>query len=283
MLADVIGALKCPVCDRPLALEPSTVRCDAGHAFDVAKEGYVNLLGGRAKASTADTRAMVAARRSFFSGGHFEPLSNGIVEAARRAELPSGVLLDVGAGTGEHLVALLNCFADRAGLAVDISKHASRVSARAHSHIGAVVADVWGLLPVADGAAALVLCAFAPRNVDEFRRVLAPGGALIVVTPHPEHLQELVGPLGLLTVDPDKEQRLARALHGAFVAEDQRDLSWTSALLRDDALTAALMGPSAAHVTADEMARRVTEALPEQITATFSVRIGTYRVVDAPC
>ncbi len=49
-----------------------------------------------------------------------------------------------------------------------------------------------------DAVAALVLNVFAPRNGAETTRVLAPGGLLAVVTPTERHLEELVGPLGLL-------------------------------------------------------------------------------------
>ena len=59
-----------------------------------------------------------------------------------------------------------------------------------------------------DGVAAVVLSVFAPRNGEEMARILAPGGALVAVTPTTRHLYELVGPLGLLSVPDDKEDRL---------------------------------------------------------------------------
>ncbi len=76
----------------------------------------------------------------------------------------------------------------------------------------AVVADTWAGLPVRDGAVDRVLVVFAPRNGAETARVLAPGGRLVVVTPAADHLAELVGPLGLLSVDPAKAERLAGSL-----------------------------------------------------------------------
>ena len=42
--------------------------------------------------------------------------------------------------------------------------------------------------------------------------MLRPEGRLVVVTPAADHLGELVGPLGLLRVDPDKAARLAATL-----------------------------------------------------------------------
>src|SRR6202044_3128376 len=77
-------------------------------------------------------------------------------------------------------------------------------------------------LPVADGAAAVVLDVFAPRNGAELRRVLHPAGRLLVVTPSPGHLAELAGPLGLLSVDPRKDERLAGTLGPYFRLVGQR-------------------------------------------------------------
>ena len=86
-----------------------------------------------------------------------------------------------------------------------MAKPAARRAARAHPRAGAAVCDVWRGLPLADACADVVLDVFAPRNGAEFRRVLRPGGRLVVVTPTPAHLAELVPLLGLIGVDPDKD------------------------------------------------------------------------------
>ncbi|MDF1543430.1 MAG: hypothetical protein P1P71_10015, partial [Anaerosomatales bacterium] len=77
MLADVIGCLACPHCGGALALAEAgrTMRCDAGHSFDIARQGYASLLAGDAHTGTADTAEMVAAREAFLSAGHYEPLA----------------------------------------------------------------------------------------------------------------------------------------------------------------------------------------------------------------
>jgi len=101
MLADVTGVMACPYCARPLVLGDGVVACDAGHRFDVAREGYVNLLGGSPQTGTADTPAMVAARGAFLAGGHFEPLAGSIAAGVARATSGiEGCILEVGAGTG---------------------------------------------------------------------------------------------------------------------------------------------------------------------------------------
>lgn len=38
------AALRCPVCQGPLLQVGRTLRCPKAHSFDLAKEGYANLL-----------------------------------------------------------------------------------------------------------------------------------------------------------------------------------------------------------------------------------------------
>ncbi len=66
-LVRAAGWLRCPVCQSSLSYEAGSLRCPAGHSFDVAKQGYVNLLGKPPK--NADTPDMVAARERFLAGG----------------------------------------------------------------------------------------------------------------------------------------------------------------------------------------------------------------------
>jgi SAM-dependent methyltransferase len=159
---------------------------------------------------------------------------------------------------------------------LDISRHAARYAVRAHPRADAVVADAWQPLPVVTGAAAVVLNVFAPRNGAELRRVLRPGGSLLVVTPTPDHLRELVGPLGLLTVDPRKRERVADQLdrHFAWQAEERHER--VLRLSRDAVGALVGMGPSARHRDPAAVAAVVQE-LPERCTVTASFRTVTYR------
>lgn len=277
MLSDIVPALVCPVCGSDLALADRVLACPSGHAFDVARQGYVNLLTGKGAASTADTTEMVAARREFLDAGHYARIAEAIVDAATDSITGAdGVFLDAGAGTGYYLASLLDAFPQHAGIALDISKHAARVAARSHERVGAIVADVWAPLPLRDGCAALVLVVFSPRNAEEFARVLAPGGMLIVVTPNPEHLIELVGPLGLITVDPLKRERLSAKVGPLFEAVNEREITYQLTLDRDGAHAAVSMGPSAAHVSEEELSTRM-QSIPEPVDVTVSVTVGTYR------
>ena len=67
--------LCCPVCGLPLVRGDHALRCAAGHSFDVARQGYVNLLTVSQKHSKSpgDTREQVQARRAFLRWGAEKP------------------------------------------------------------------------------------------------------------------------------------------------------------------------------------------------------------------
>ncbi|ABC81932.1 putative RNA methyltransferase [Anaeromyxobacter dehalogenans] len=275
MLPEVLRHLRCPICKAPLAAAPGALRCPAGHAFDLARQGYVNLLRGRSP-GTGDDAAMIAARETFLGAGLFAPLGAALARAAEEHAGRDGLVLEVGAGTGHHLRSVLEALPDRFGLALDLSRYAARRAARAHPRLAAVIADAWEPLPVADACAALVLDVFAPRNAAEFRRVLAPDGALLLVTPAPAHLAELRGPLGLIEVDPNKARRVSEALEGRFALASSEPLAWTLSLARADVIAVARMGPSAHHTAAEVLAARVA-ALDEPVRVTAAVQVQVYR------
>ncbi|GIJ19521.1 putative RNA methyltransferase [Micromonospora lutea] len=282
----VVARLRCPVCHAPLAEVVSggsrALRCPRRHSFDIARQGYVNLLSGRAPHS-GDTAEMVAARADFLSAGHYHVISRALAAAADAAlgDSPGTpgayhLVVDAGAGTGQHLAAVLAEVPAAVGLALDISKPALRRAARAHPRVTAALADTWQRLPLADASATLVLNVFAPRNGVEFRRVLAPTGRLVVVTPAPEHLAELVAALGLLRVDPAKQDRVSASLAGHFTEDATTVHRQELTLSGAEVATLVGMGPSAWHTDPAGLAARI-DALGEPVRVTVAVRLGIYR------
>ena len=278
MLRDVLEFLVCPHCGADLGLAGRAVSCQNGHSYDVARQGYVNLLPGDARTATADTAAMVAAREAFFAAEHFAPLVRAVADEARRIASAgkSGCVIDLGAGPGRYLSAVLEYLPGRVGLALDLSRYALRRAARSHPRIGAAVCDVWRPLPVRAEAAALVLDVFAPRNGAEIHRVLRHDGALLTVTPTADHLREIVSALGLLTVDADKPDRLGRQLSPHLTRVRETPVTFTMRLAAADIHALVAMGPSAWHVEADHLDRRV-RALSEPVEVTAAVTLGEYR------
>ncbi len=272
MLADVLPYLCCPHCGTGLADHAggSSLTCANGHAFDVAKQGYVSLLSGRSAVS-GDSAEMVAARETFLSAGHYAP----IVRAVVAATSGTGCVLDLGAGTGHYLAAVLAETPSRVGIALEISKPALRRAARAHPRLGAVGADTWRRLPVRDGSVAVVLNVFAPRNAAELARVLTDDGRLVVVAPTQAHLGELVSALGLLTVAPDKAEKVTASLPG-FVVSEVDNVEFTLSLGQEDVHALVGMGPSAWHVDPATLRERVA-ALETPMAVTASVTVTSYR------
>jgi 23S rRNA (guanine745-N1)-methyltransferase len=275
VLADVVEYLCCPHCGAELALGAGTLQCRAGHSFDVARQGYVSLLPGAPRAASGDSAAMVAARELFLGAGHFEPLEAALAAAAAGAPA-GGCVADLGAGTGRQLARVLDALPPRPGLALDVSPQALRRAARAHPRIGAVGCDIWGALPMRPEAVGLMLNVFAPRNGAEMARVMAPDARLVVVTPTPRHLEELAGPLGLLSVDERKPERLEAELAGRLEQASNEELEWRLTLGAGDLEALVMMGPSAFHTDPAELRGRIG-ALPERVETRASVVLTVWR------
>ncbi|MFI5833840.1 putative RNA methyltransferase [Micromonospora sp. NPDC051300] len=276
----ILARLRCPVCAEPLAEATAgttrALRCPRGHSFDTARQGYVNLLAGRAPHS-GDSAEMVAARADFLAAGHYDTVAAALAAAGRvTAGDPYPLVVEPGAGTGHYLAAVLAALPDAAGLALDVSKPALRRAARAHQRAAAALADTWQRLPLADRSVRVLLNVFAPRNGPEFHRVLDPAGALLVVTPATDHLGELVEALDLLRVDPAKADRVTGSLGAHFVEESATEHRARLALTRAEVTTLVGMGPSAWHADPDRLAARIA-ALPEPTPVTLAVRLGTHR------
>lgn len=284
----LLDVLRCPLCEGPLApphgLPPSlkTLRgvkslgCPAGHSFDIAKQGYVSLLTGNTNTANADSADMVSARTLFLTAGHYQPLAHALAGTVARLCPPDGTVLDAGAGTGYYLGAVLDALPGAVGLGLDASKFALRRAAGAHPRAGTATGDIWKPLPVVSGAADVVINVFAPRNGPEFRRVLRPDGALVVVTPTARHLAELPASLGMLSVDAAKEDRLHRTLSGHFRQERTEVVERRTAMTDDDVRELILMGPSAHHLSREDVHRSVA-SLDTPLPVTVSFLVSVYR------
>ncbi|WP_016698676.1 putative RNA methyltransferase [Actinoalloteichus spitiensis] len=279
MLSDVVDVLACPHCGRACSAVPSGLRCEEGHHFDVARQGYVSLLTGRHSGHGGDTAAMVADRADFLAAGHYAPIRDLVAATAATAVESGGGparVVEVGAGTGYYLAGVLDRLSRSRGVAVDVSRYAARRAARCHPRAGAVVADAWAGLPVRDHAVDLVLNVFAPRNPVEMRRVLAADGVLLVVTPEDHHLAELVGPLGLVGVDTRKRERVDDQLGAHFRPVERRPLEFGLVLDHAEVRRLVGMGPSAHHVQGVEVSSWLA-GQPEVVSVTGAVELSVYR------
>jgi 23S rRNA (guanine745-N1)-methyltransferase len=177
-------------CRAPLEQTDRQFRCRNGHAFDPARSGYLNLLQpqDRRSKTPGDTPEVVAARRRFLDSGQLDALVDAIVRALPLREGAS--LLDAGCGEGHHLAAFRRAYGIDA-YGIDISVPAIELAARRHRDSFWIVANADRMLPFADGCLDAITSITARMNPEEFRRVLAAGGALLVAIPGADDLIEL--------------------------------------------------------------------------------------------
>ena len=186
----------CPICDAPLERTAGQYRCRGGHSYDIAREGYVHLLPANRKHAKepGDDRAMVAARSRFLEGGWYSHLRQALCQLAVSCADPEAVFLDAGCGEGYYTAAVAEALAGagklRAAAGIDLSKAALKRAARRAKDAEFAVASVYHM-PVEDASASLLLDCFAPLALEEYRRVLRPGGVFLYVVPAPEHLMEM--------------------------------------------------------------------------------------------
>jgi 23S rRNA (guanine745-N1)-methyltransferase len=272
-LDPVLPLLRCPSCGAELAPAPGALRCPSRHSFDIARHGYVSLLTGT-KATSGDDGPMARARRDFLAAGRYAPVRDAVADLAGTAGAV-GTVVDVGCGTGYYLAGVLDAIPGAVGLGLDTSAHALRTAAKAHARAAAATWDVFRPFPIGSEQVDVVLDVFAPRNPAEFHRVLRPGGVLVVVRPYGGHLAELRQQVTqMVTVDPDKEERLHQALDPYFEVAHTRAVEYTTPLTRQEAVDLVLMTPSARHVTEAEL-HDDEGALPSEVTV--SVLATAYR------
>lgn len=176
----------CPVCGLPL---DEHWRCAAGHCFDVARQGYINLLTVDKKHSLhpGDTAEMVAARRRFLDLGLYRPISDALCACLADYAPTARTLLDAGCGEGYYLSRLTG-IDERWG--IDISKDATRYAAARDKGSRYLTASA-AHLPFSDASFDALICLFALNAEEEFARVLKPGGVFIQAITGQSHLRAL--------------------------------------------------------------------------------------------
>ena len=178
--------LRCPNCHSELKRIEKTYQCEKGHCFDVAKQGYTNLLIHTQK-NTGDNKIMVDARKLFFSKDYYHSLKARIIDIIK--ELNIKTLIDAGCGEGYYTNAIkdaINC--DVYGF--DMSKLALAKAAKGNQAVHYFVSSVFDM-PVSEECADAVLSIFAPYSFTEMLRVLKQDGYFIKVGPGPYHLFDL--------------------------------------------------------------------------------------------
>jgi len=182
--------LLCPVCGQALRREEHCWRCENRHSFDIARQGYVNLLTVDRKHAKhpGDTKEMVAARKAFLDGGFYGPIADQVI--ALTAPLAPNAVLDAGCGEGYYLTQLQQALPETEFAGIDISKDAVRFAAVRNKN-ALWLTGTAAALPFPDGSFDGILSMFALTVEQEFARVLKPNGWYLQVIAGPEHLMGL--------------------------------------------------------------------------------------------
>ncbi|WP_342319507.1 methyltransferase domain-containing protein [Corynebacterium mayonis] len=283
MLKDIVDVLADPIDRTPLrgVDDFSRLLSESGHSYDVARQGYVTLAGGKGLNHKGDSAEMVTAREIFLAQGHFAPFVETVTEHVcdvvenSRAEDP--VVLEVGAGTGYYLSHTLDSIAGSRGVGIDISAPAAKHLAKAHPRLGAVVADVWDGLPLLDASVDALTVVFAPRNPAEFARVLTDNGEAVILVADTGHLDELRQPLGILGVEEGKLNRLFEQAEGHLEQVGEAELvEFPISLDRESIAAQVGMSPSARHLDPAVLMDNVAK-LPETLDVTARARLVRFR------
>jgi len=191
---------KCPVCGAELAphIDEKRFACTntsgKAHSFDIARQGYVNLLlpnHGGAK-DPGDNKMMVNARTSFLDAGYYEPFSDALNRICASLESEGGLIADAGCGEGYYTKRLAAALPSAEIRGFDLSRDAVAHGASS-SRVNGIENVAFGVaslfeLPLADKCAEGVVCLFAPVAEAEFARITKDGGFLVLGVPGEDHL-----------------------------------------------------------------------------------------------
>lgn len=268
--------LACPMDGSPLTRVQGSWRCPAGHSFDIARQGYINLLPVQNKRSKdpGDSKEMVLARQEFLSTGYYKPIADAVsdlVNASVPADRPSSIL-DAGCGEGYYLRELTKSRLINNGsrlhlTGVDISKWAVMAAARQEKNADWIVGSNANL-PLLPASQNVVLCLFGFPVYQEFNRVLTANGVLVKVDAGPDHLielREIIYPCIKPANQPENTPP-------GFTLLEQRSLRYRIRLNNQTQISQLLtMTPHLYRITAEGRAR--AEALTE-LSLTINVQIN---------
>lgn len=173
----------CPICAQAVSIEGSgTITCPSKHAFDIAKQGYVNFM--TKPVQSMYSKELFEARNEIIASGLYDPLQE------RLAELAVGErVLDTGCGEGSHLARIMKK-RQGIGVGIDIAKEGILAAAKFHTGLIWCVGDL-AKSPYSEASFDTIFNILSPANYEEFKRLLTPGGKVIKVVPQEGYLQQL--------------------------------------------------------------------------------------------
>lgn len=182
-----MNILICPICKNELLFENKTVKCKNNHYFDLAKEGYVNLLSAHKSGdSTGDNKEMAKSRRDFLEKGFYAPLACAVSDCVEKYTTDSNSVLDICCGEGYYTSYLTKKY-NRDFYGFDLSKIMVKLASKRKCGAKFFVANI-ASIPVKSGSVKLAFHLFAPFHSAEFARILSDDGIIVTAIPGREHL-----------------------------------------------------------------------------------------------
>jgi len=192
--------LACPIDGVRLERQEKQLVCENGHAFDIARQGYINLLPVQQKRSKqpGDSKEMVLARRKFLNTGVYDSIAKTLADLidAQITDNQHTCLMDAGCGEGYYIDFVFNYLKEKndhhdfSFIGLDISKTAIIESAKRNKQITWLVGTNREP-PISYNSVDIILCVFGFQHFEGFNKILNPNGKIILVEPGPDHLKEL--------------------------------------------------------------------------------------------
>jgi 23S rRNA (guanine745-N1)-methyltransferase len=261
-----------------LLLNNKVWACENGHSYDVAKEGYVNLLLVQHKNSKepGDNKEMVNGRRAFLEQGFYQPLADAISKIFNQhletlADQTEVSFFDAGCGEGYYMNQVSqSCHQadikiEFSGL--DISKFAVQKAARKYPKNHFAVASTFQL-PLETNSQDAVLQIFAPSSELEVHRVLKSNGIWITVNPAANHLYEFKQAL----YDTPTEHKADQVTPVGFDLAERLNLSFVIQLTEPQQRESLLMMTPYYWSATEEKKQKLVDNL-QQFTTDFDIKV----------
>lgn len=237
----------CPICQSPLIAAEKTWQCtnDKPHTFDVAKQGYVNLLPVQNKKSKnpGDTQDSIASRQRFLSANFYQPLRQTIMAICQppvkqKPKKQSMNWLDIGCGEGYYTEGFISLEPTQL-IALDISKPAVMATAKrlkswkqanqtSQAQVFSMVASA-SQVPLVDNSMDIITSIFSPILPQEFNRLLNNSGVVIIAKPAENHLYQMRQEL-FDDVVPHDSDKFIEEMSPFFTLTNEQNVSYEIAV-----------------------------------------------------
>ena len=243
--------LLCPLCvsdnadNQPSLLQLSSDQrsliCQRNHTFDIAKQGYVNLLPVQQKKSSnpGDSKEMVVARKAFLGLGYYQPLVDALILASKqnlKENNRAPVILDAGCGEGYYTdnlqKMLIKSYDELIVYGFDIAKPAVLEMAKKNKFICSFVSTVKAI-PILPHSCDLITSVFSPMQPGQFHQLLKADGKLLILSAGKNHLHQLKSLLYTEITDYNEDKFLTQ-LESYFTLSERTPVQHTMTMKSND-------------------------------------------------